>query len=61
MFQTDVEYYRRRATQERKMALKAERQDVAAIHEELARQYDALATEPQLRPRLHITTRQASA
>ena len=61
MSPSDVEYYRRRATQEREMALKAERQDVAAIHEELARQYDALVKQPELRPLLHIVARRASA
>lgn len=61
MTSADKEYYRGRAIQEREMALKAERQDVAAIHEELARQYDALVKEPQLRPRLSIFTRQVSA
>ena len=35
-------------------ALAAERQDVAAIHLELARLYDALVNEPAIRPTLHI-------
>jgi hypothetical protein len=50
MFLNDTEYYRRRAVDERAMALKSERQEVAAIHEELARQYQALVDQAQLRP-----------
>lgn len=51
MTSNDKEYYRQRALDERAMALKAERRDVAAIHEELARQYQALVDEAELRPR----------
>ena len=51
MSSSDTVYFRARATKEREMALKAERQDVAAIHEELARQYQALVDEAELRPR----------
>ena len=62
MSESDTEYYRRRAVEEQEMALKAERQDVAAIHAELARQYQALATEAGLRPTLSIfSERKASA
>ena len=50
----DTEYYRARAIEERELALKAERQDVAAIHEELARQYQALVDKAELRPTLRI-------
>ena len=50
----DIDYYRRRATEERESALAADRQDVAAIHLELARLYDALVAVPAIRPRLHI-------
>ena len=50
----DTEYYRARAIEERELALKSERQDVAAIHEELARQYQALVDIAELRPRLRI-------
>ena len=50
MSSEDIEYYRQRAVDERAMALKAERQDVAAIHEELARQYQALVDHAELRP-----------
>ena len=50
----DTEYYRQRAVDERALALKAERRDVAAIHEELARQYQALVNRVDLRPTLRI-------
>lgn len=50
----DTEYYRQRAVDERAAALKAERRDIAAIHEELARQYQALVEKAELRPRLRI-------
>ena len=54
MSSRDVEYYRQRAVDERAMALKAERRNVAAIHEELARQYQALVGQAELRPTLRI-------
>jgi hypothetical protein len=59
----DTEYYRQRAVDERTMALKSERQDVAAIHEELARQYQALVDRAELRPTLRIAmpTRQSAS
>lgn len=50
MSQEDVEYYRQRAATERAMAATAERAEVAAIHEELARQYEALVEQDTLRP-----------
>ena len=50
----DTEFYRQRAVDERAMALKAERRNVAAIHEELAGQYQALVERAELRPRLRI-------
>ena len=50
MSTSDTEYYRRRATTERELALKAERRDVAEIHLELARLYQALVDEEELRP-----------
>lgn len=46
----DTSYYRRRAVEERARALSCERQDVREIHEELARQYDALVERAELRP-----------
>lgn len=57
MTRSDIEYYRGRATEERERALAADRQDVAAIHQELARLYDALVIVPAIRPKLRITTR----
>ena len=49
MSESDVAYYRRRARDERKWAREAARSDVAAIHEELAKQYEALAEHAELR------------
>ena len=54
MSSNDTEYYRRRAIAERAMASKSERANVAAIHVELARQYQALADKAELRPTLRI-------
>lgn len=45
----DVEYYRQRAAAELQLASAAERADVAIIHEELARQYQALVEQKELR------------
>lgn len=50
----DLEYYRERAVTERARAKEARRQDVAAIHEELARQYEALVDRQDLRPPLRM-------
>ena len=50
----DVEYYRQRAAAEMQLASAAERADVAFIHEELARQYQALIEQKELRPVPHI-------
>ena len=61
MASNDIEYYRARAIEERKHALASDRQDVAAIHLELARLYDALVKEPALRPTLRISTSQKSS
>ena len=52
----DIEYYRARAIEERKQALAADQQDIAEIHLELARLYEALVNEPAIRPKLSITT-----
>ena len=46
----DTAYYRRRAQQERERAKQAKLADAAAIHEDLAKQYDTLAEHPDLRP-----------
>jgi hypothetical protein len=50
----DVEYYRARAATERERAQASENADVAAIHEELAIQYEALVEQAELRPTLRI-------
>lgn len=50
----NTEYYRRRALEELAMAFKSENREVAAIHEELARQYQALSAQAELRPLLRI-------
>ena len=54
MSEEETAYYRQRAAQERAMALVSERQDVREIHEELARQYEALVQRTELRPILRI-------
>ena len=51
MFESDLDYYRHRARQERHLAKQSDRANVAAIHEELARQYEALIEHAELRPR----------
>jgi hypothetical protein len=45
----DIEYYRTRAVQERRAAADATQSEVAAIHLELAKLYEALAQQPELR------------
>lgn len=50
----DTDYYRQRAATERAMAQAASQRNVAEIHEELARQYEALVDQVELRPTLHI-------
>ncbi len=47
-------YYRERAFTERAMALASERQQVREIHEELARQYEALVEQADLPATLRI-------
>jgi hypothetical protein len=51
---TDIAYYKERAAAERRLAAASENADVAAIHEELARQYEALVEQADLRPTLRI-------
>jgi hypothetical protein len=46
MLQSDTRYYRRRAANEREMALKAAGPKAGDIHLELARRYDVLGREP---------------
>ena len=50
--QDDEDYYRGRAIEERIAAKDASQANVAQIHEELARLYEALADHPELRIRL---------
>lgn len=50
----DTRYYRERAAKERALALASERQQVREIHEELARQYEALVEQTELRSTLRI-------
>jgi hypothetical protein len=50
----DVAYYKKRAATERRFAAASDNEDVAAIHAELARQYEALVERPDLRPTLRI-------
>ena len=54
MYSIDVEYYRGRAAEERELALRSESQNVAAIHQELARQYQSLVNQAGQRPKLQI-------
>lgn len=54
MSSNETEYYRQRAITERAMAEKSERANVALIHAELARQYQALADKAELRPTLRV-------
>ena len=53
MLRSDSDYVRRRAAAEREMARNAAGPDIAAIHEELAREYDALAEPREHAGRLH--------
>lgn len=57
MSSNDIDYYRQRAVDERALALKSDRSDVAAIHEELARQYQALVDQEELRPAIRFGER----
>lgn len=54
MSSEDTAYYRQRAIDERALALRTERLDIAAIHQELARLYQALVDDVELRPKLRI-------
>ena len=51
----DTEYFKARASTERALAETAASKDIAAIHEELARQYEALVEPAAIRPKLHIS------
>lgn len=61
MLPADIEYYRRRASAERELARSAESADVAEIHDELARQYEALIEQEELRPIPRIRTGERSS
>ena len=50
MSDADIAYYRARAVEEREHALASRRQNVAEVHLEFARLYDALVCEPAIRP-----------
>ena len=50
MSSDDLSYYRQRAAAERAAARASSNADIAEIHEELARLYDALVEHEQLRP-----------
>lgn len=54
MFSRDSDYYRSRAEQEREAAERADQRYIAEIHLELARAYDALAKQPELRASLKV-------
>ena len=56
MSDNDTVYYRRRAVLAREMADAADRQNVREIHEELARQYEALVAQPSLRSASRLIT-----
>ena len=49
MSSDDIEYYRTRAAQEREAAADATQSEVVAIHLELAKLYEALVEQPELR------------
>ena len=51
----NTEYYRQRARIERKLAQEVSQANVAAIHEELARLYEALVSEAELSPRQRLS------
>lgn len=44
----NVEYYRERARVEREMAAQATERYIAEIHEEFARAYEAVVSDPEL-------------
>ena len=62
MSSSDIEYYRLRAAAERELAKASHRANVAEIHEELARLYEALIEHDVLRlhfqPTLRIVERE---
>ena len=61
MSSLDVDYYRQRASAEREMANDAGQANVAAIHAELARQYERSSTGPSYGLRCGLRFRQRVA
>ena len=61
MSDADIAYYRTRAIEEREHALASHRQNVAKVHLELARLYDALVREPAIRPMHGLATRDVAS
>ena len=59
MRKSDLEYFRRRAVQERTMAVSAMSDDAAAVHTELAKRYEELIGEG--RPTLHLVHPRSAA
>ena len=60
MSQEDQDYYRGRAIEERERANSSDRANVREIHGELARLYEALAEQAELRPTFSIGSGRAS-
>ena len=54
MAPTDIDYYRRRAAQEREASGLASKQNVTEVHLELARAYEALLENAEMRPALRL-------
>lgn len=54
MTSVDVEYYRKRALAERMLVTASPTDEVAAIHADLAAQYEALVEQPALRSSFRI-------
>jgi hypothetical protein len=64
MSSNDLDYYLRRARDERQRASECDQANVAEIHEELARLYEALVEHAELRPApwpVSVWSAQASA
>ncbi|MEG3154455.1 hypothetical protein [Sphingomonas sp. RB1R13] len=48
MLQSDVSYYRKRAVEERDLALQPDGEDAKTVHAELARRYQELVNDPEV-------------
>jgi hypothetical protein len=57
----DLEYCRLRAMTERDLAHEANQTEVRIIHDELARQYEALAAQLELKPKVLIRLQRPSS